>query len=126
MNSKEKIAESVLKSVITFPSSDQLRKFVALFAIGRGLIRINSFGWDIGNITLGNSYFIGIILTITGLALLLTSTKRLTVLGRVVAAVMAGIYAVLAVAAWPAVASVYGFALFTLAMIVEAAVISDD
>ena len=126
MNHKEKIAESVLKSAITFPNSSQLRKFIALFAIGRGLIRINPFGWNTSNIALGDSYFIGIMLVIVGSALLLTSTKRLTVLGRIVAAIMAGLYATLAVAAWPFVASVYGSALFALAMIVEAAVISDD
>ena len=108
------------------PHGIAVRRLIALFAIGQSLLRINL--WQIGNISdvsLSSSFVFDILLLIAGLFLLFTSTKRLTISGRLDAAFMAGIYTICSTMAWPFWSAVYGNILFVIVLLAEAATLKD-
>ena len=108
------------------PHGIAVRRLIALFAIGQSLLRINL--WQIGNISdvsLSSSFVFDILLLIAGLFLLFTSTKRLTISGRLAAAFMAGIYTICGTMAWPLWSVVCGNILFVIALLAEAATLKD-
>jgi len=108
------------------PHGIAVRRLIALFAIGQGLLRIDL--WQIGNVSdvsLSSSFVFDILLLIAGLFLLFTSTKRLTISGRLAAAFMAGIYTICSTMAWPFWSAVYGNILFVIALLAEAAALKD-
>lgn len=116
-------AESIWRSLgRKWPHGGCVRRFIAMICFAHGFARLDPFDWFAGTtVQFGGDIAFGIALITCGLALFITSARRLRVSGRLAALCTAAVYAVLGVAIYAASAgSAFVDALIVVTMLNEA------